>query len=109
LCASVQASAFTLPASSLSFGKVADTFDQDWADTLKVMPVASGGIHAGQMHQLLDLFGDDVVPQFGGGTIGLATETGPLDANALSAIDEADIRASRVFSGGLNGTGEARV
>ncbi len=45
-------------------------FEQDWADTLKVMPVASGGIHAGQMHQLLDLFGDDVVLQFGGGTIG---------------------------------------
>ena len=37
-------------------------FDQDWADLKKVMPVASGGIHAGQMHQLLDLFGDDVVP-----------------------------------------------
>ena len=45
-------------------------FEQDWADTLKVMPVASGGIHAGQMHQLIDLFGDDVVLQFGGGTIG---------------------------------------
>ena len=45
-------------------------FDQDWADTKKVMPVASGGIHAGQMHQLIDLFGDDVVLQFGGGTIG---------------------------------------
>ena len=45
-------------------------FDQDWCDLKKVMPVASGGIHAGQMHQLLDLFGDDVVLQFGGGTIG---------------------------------------
>ncbi len=45
-------------------------FEQDWADMLKVMPVASGGIHAGQMHQLLDLFGDEVVLQFGGGTIG---------------------------------------
>ena len=45
-------------------------FDMDWADTKKVMPVASGGIHAGQMHQLLDLFGDDVILQFGGGTIG---------------------------------------
>ncbi|MCJ7993694.1 form I ribulose bisphosphate carboxylase large subunit [Rhizobium cremeum] len=45
-------------------------FEQDWADLKKVMPVASGGIHAGQMHQLLDLFGDDVVLQFGGGTIG---------------------------------------
>lgn len=45
-------------------------FEQDWADLKKVMPVASGGIHAGQMHQLLSLFGDDVVLQFGGGTIG---------------------------------------
>jgi len=45
-------------------------FDQDWADLRRVMPVASGGIHAGQMHQLLTLFGDDVVLQFGGGTIG---------------------------------------
>src|SRR5574339_932805 len=34
------------------------------------MPVASCSIHAGQMHQLLDLFGDDVILQFGGGTIG---------------------------------------
>lgn len=45
-------------------------FDQPWASTRKLMPVASGGIHAGQMHQLLDLLGDDVVMQFGGGTIG---------------------------------------
>ncbi len=45
-------------------------FEQDWAGIRKVMPVASGGIHAGQMHQLLDLFGDDVCLQFGGGTIG---------------------------------------
>ena len=36
----------------------------------KLMPVASGGIHAGQMHQLLDHLGEDVVLQFGGGTIG---------------------------------------
>lgn len=45
-------------------------FDQPWASLRKVMPVASGGIHAGQMHQLLDLFGDDAILQFGGGTIG---------------------------------------
>ena len=45
-------------------------FDQHWASLKKLMPVASGGIHAGQMHQLLHLFGDDVVLQFGGGTIG---------------------------------------
>jgi ribulose-bisphosphate carboxylase large chain len=35
-----------------------------------VMPVASGGIHAGQMHQLIDYLGEDVILQFGGGTIG---------------------------------------
>ncbi len=45
-------------------------FDQDWASLNKLMPVASGGIHAGQMHQLLHLLGEDVVLQFGGGTIG---------------------------------------
>jgi ribulose-bisphosphate carboxylase large chain len=45
-------------------------FEQDWASLKKVMPVASGGIHAGQMHQLIDYLGEDVVLQFGGGTIG---------------------------------------
>ena len=45
-------------------------FDQPWASLNKMMPVASGGIHAGQMHQLLDLLGEDTVLQFGGGTIG---------------------------------------
>ena len=45
-------------------------FDQDWASTRKVMPVASGGIHAGQMHQLIHYLGEDCVLQFGGGTIG---------------------------------------
>ena len=34
------------------------------------MPVASGGIHACEMHQLLDHLGEDVILQFGGGTIG---------------------------------------
>jgi ribulose-bisphosphate carboxylase large chain len=42
----------------------------DWASLRKCLPVASGGIHCGQMHQLLDYLGDDVVLQFGGGTIG---------------------------------------
>jgi ribulose-bisphosphate carboxylase large chain len=56
-------------------------FDQDWCDLKKVMPVASGGIHAGQMHQLLDLFGDDVCLQFGGGTIG---HPGGIQAGAVA-------------------------
>jgi ribulose-bisphosphate carboxylase large chain len=45
-------------------------FDQDWGSMPAVMPVASGGIHAGQMYQLLHYLGEDVVLQFGGGTIG---------------------------------------
>ena len=45
-------------------------FEQEWASMPAVFPVASGGIHAGQMHQLLDLLGEDTVLQFGGGTIG---------------------------------------
>ncbi|MBN9113161.1 MAG: form I ribulose bisphosphate carboxylase large subunit [Pseudonocardia sp.] len=45
-------------------------FDQEWASMPGVMPVASGGIHAGQMHQLIHHLGEDVILQFGGGTIG---------------------------------------
>lgn len=45
-------------------------FDQDWASLNRTFPVASGGIHAGQMHQLLHYLGEDTILQFGGGTIG---------------------------------------
>jgi ribulose-bisphosphate carboxylase large chain len=45
-------------------------FEQDWGSMPGTMPVASGGIHAGQVHQLLGYLGEDVVLQFGGGTIG---------------------------------------
>jgi len=45
-------------------------FAQDWASLRKTVPVASGGIHCGQMHQLLNYLGEDCVLQFGGGTIG---------------------------------------
>jgi ribulose-bisphosphate carboxylase large chain len=45
-------------------------FEQDWASLPGCMPVASGGIHAGQMHELLHYLGEDVILQFGGGTIG---------------------------------------
>ncbi len=75
-------------------------FEQDWCDLRRVMPVASGGIHAGQMHQLLDLFGDDVVLQFGGGTIGhpLGIQAGAtanrvaLEAMVLARNEGRDIR-----------------
>ncbi|MGH3905266.1 MAG: RuBisCO large subunit C-terminal-like domain-containing protein, partial [Pseudonocardiaceae bacterium] len=45
-------------------------FDQDWGSMPGTMPVASGGIHAAQMGDLLHYLGEDVVLQFGGGTIG---------------------------------------
>ncbi len=45
-------------------------FDQDWVSLNKMMPLISGGIHAGQMHQLLTYLSEDVVLQSGGGTIG---------------------------------------
>src|SRR6202000_1908606 len=76
-------------------------FEQDWASLPAVMPVASGGIHAGQMHQLLHLLGEDVVLQFGGGTIGhpLGIEAGAianrvaLEAMVLARNEGRDILA----------------
>ena len=76
-------------------------FDQNWASLRRVMPVASGGIHAGQMHQLLHLLGEDVVLQFGGGTIGhpLGIEAGAianrvaLEAMVLARNEGRDILA----------------
>ncbi|MCY0881753.1 MAG: RuBisCO large subunit C-terminal-like domain-containing protein, partial [Firmicutes bacterium] len=45
-------------------------FDQDWGSMASTMPVASGGIHAGQMHILIHYLGEDSILQFGGGTFG---------------------------------------
>jgi ribulose-bisphosphate carboxylase large chain len=45
-------------------------FDQDWGQMPGVFPVASGGIHVWHMPALVEIFGDDAVLQFGGGTIG---------------------------------------
>lgn len=45
-------------------------FDQPWLRLGSMFPVASGGIHAGQMHELVHHLGEDTVLQFGGGTIG---------------------------------------
>jgi len=33
-------------------------FEMEWASLRKCMPVASGGIHCGQMHQLIHYLGD---------------------------------------------------
>ncbi|MDG6777280.1 form I ribulose bisphosphate carboxylase large subunit [Thiomicrorhabdus sp. zzn3] len=45
-------------------------FDQDWGSMPGVMAVASGGIHVWHMPALVNIFGDDSVLQFGGGTQG---------------------------------------
>lgn len=45
-------------------------FDQAWASLPAVFPVASGGIHVWHMPDLVAIFGDDSVLQFGGGTHG---------------------------------------
>jgi ribulose bisphosphate carboxylase small subunit len=45
-------------------------FDQPWASLPAVFPAASGGIHVWHMPDLVDIFGDDAVFQFGGGTQG---------------------------------------
>ncbi len=60
-------------------------FEQDWASMPGVMPVASGGIHVGQMPQLLDHLGEDVILQFGGGTIGHPSGIAPgAEANRVA-------------------------
>ncbi len=45
-------------------------FDQPWASLAGMFPVASGGIHVWHMPELVAIFGDDAVLQFGGGTLG---------------------------------------
>ncbi|KAF1865983.1 hypothetical protein Lal_00041681 [Lupinus albus] len=45
-------------------------FTQDWVSLPGVLPVASGGIHVWHMPALTEIFGDDFVLQFGGGTLG---------------------------------------
>jgi ribulose-bisphosphate carboxylase large chain len=64
-------------------------FDQAWASMPGVMPVASGGIHAGQTHQLLHHLGEDVVLQFGGGTVGH-----PMGIAAGAAANRVAVEAS---------------
>ncbi|MFQ6020188.1 MAG: ribulose-bisphosphate carboxylase large subunit [Dehalococcoidia bacterium] len=45
-------------------------FDQEWASLPGMLPVASGGIHVWHMPDLVAIFGDDSLFQFGGGTQG---------------------------------------
>jgi ribulose-bisphosphate carboxylase large chain len=41
--------------------------DQEWGNIKPVFPVASGGLHPGQVSKLMEYFGKDVIIQMGGG------------------------------------------
>ena len=43
---------------------------QEWGDVKAAMPIASGGLHPGHIHALVDIFGRDCIFQFGGGIHG---------------------------------------
>ncbi|KAM3289941.1 hypothetical protein P3S67_018230 [Capsicum chacoense] len=45
-------------------------FTQDWISLPGVLPVDSRGIHIWHMPTLIEIFGDDFVLSFGGGTLG---------------------------------------
>ncbi|CAI9272095.1 unnamed protein product [Lactuca saligna] len=45
-------------------------FTHDWVSLPSVLPIASGDIHVWHMPALTEIFGDDSVLQFGGGTLG---------------------------------------
>jgi ribulose-bisphosphate carboxylase large chain len=45
-------------------------FDQQWGSLPGVFPAASGGIHVWHMPALVEIFGDDSILQFGGGSAG---------------------------------------
>jgi len=52
----------------------------------QVMPVASGGLHAGLFPQLVKHMGNDFIAQFGGGIHGIGTRTGAMSVRqALEA------------------------
>lgn len=67
-------------------------FDQDWASLSSVMPVASGGIWAGLVNKLIFYLGEDVIFQFGGGTLG-HSEGIAEGATAIRVATEAMMQA----------------
>lgn len=43
---------------------------QEWGETRPAMPIASGGLHPGHIHALVEIFGRNCIFQFGGGIHG---------------------------------------
>uniref|UniRef100_A0A453JFD4 Ribulose bisphosphate carboxylase large chain n=1 Tax=Aegilops tauschii subsp. strangulata TaxID=200361 RepID=A0A453JFD4_AEGTS len=62
-------------------------FTQDWVSMPGVIPVASGGIHVWHMPALTEIFGDDSVLQFGGGTLGHPWGNAPGAATNRVALE----------------------
>ncbi|MDP8943011.1 MAG: ribulose-bisphosphate carboxylase large subunit [Actinomycetota bacterium] len=85
-------------------------FDQDWGNMPGIFPVASGGIHAGQMHELLHYLGEDSILQFGGGTVGHPmgiAEGATANRIALEAIVKARNEGRDYFEEGEEILGKA--
>uniref|UniRef100_A0A453JF78 Ribulose bisphosphate carboxylase large chain n=1 Tax=Aegilops tauschii subsp. strangulata TaxID=200361 RepID=A0A453JF78_AEGTS len=59
----------------------------DWVSMPGVIPVASGGIHVWHMPALTEIFGDDSVLQFGGGTLGHPWGNAPGAATNRVALE----------------------
>nr|VDD88880.1 RuBisCO long chain, Form III-b [uncultured archaeon] len=50
--------------------KSAHALEQDWLDIKPVFAVCSGGLHPGLLPQLVDMLGNNIICQFGGGLFG---------------------------------------
>ncbi|KAK4577489.1 hypothetical protein RGQ29_027842 [Quercus rubra] len=73
-------------------------FTQDWVSLPGVLPVASGGIHVWHMPALTEIFGDDSVLQFGGGTLGHPWGNAPSAGRDLAHEDNEIIREAAKWS-----------
>jgi ribulose-bisphosphate carboxylase large chain len=62
---------------------------QGWEGVLPAMPIASGGLHPGHVPALLEIFGKDVILQFGGGIHGHPQGTAAGAKAVRQALDAA--------------------
>ncbi|KAI5438038.1 hypothetical protein KIW84_023956 [Lathyrus oleraceus] len=74
-------------------GTVVGKLEGEREITLGVIPVASGGIHVWHMPALTEIFGDDFVLQFGGGTLGHPWGNAPGAVANRVALEEACVQA----------------
>ncbi|MEM2974653.1 MAG: type III ribulose-bisphosphate carboxylase, partial [Candidatus Micrarchaeia archaeon] len=75
---------------AISLKKTSDTkpfLGQDWGRIAPTLPVASGGLHPGHFPKLMNIFGNDVVIQAGGGIHGHPGGTVKGAMAARQAVD----------------------